>query len=235
MTHWLAAADTAIARWLLGPGHSADLSARIGELERSRARVVDSAETERRRIERDLHDGAQQRLVSLAMNLGRAKARFADDPDAARAIIDQAHAEAKQALTELRNLVRGVHPPVLADRGLDAAISGLAALSPVPVQVHIDLPARPPASVEAIAYFVVAEALTNVAKHAHATHAEVTVSRPGDVLEVLVRDDGRGGADPHGQGLAGLADRVAGVDGRLSVRSPAGGPTVIEVELPCAS
>jgi len=235
VTHWLAAADTAIARWLLGPGHSADLSARIGELERSRARVVDSAETERRRIERDLHDGAQQRLVSLAMNLGRAKARFADDPDAARAIIDQAHAEAKQALTELRNLVRGVHPPVLADRGLDAAISGLAALSPVPVQVHIDLPARPPASVEAIAYFVVAEALTNVAKHAHATHAEVTVSRPGDVLEVLVRDDGRGGADPHGQGLAGLADRVAGVDGRLSVRSPAGGPTVIEVELPCAS
>jgi signal transduction histidine kinase len=234
VTQGLTAADIAIARSLLGPGR-AELSARIGELEVSRARVVDSAEAERRRIERDLHDGAQQRLVSLAMNLGRAKARFAEDPDAARDIIDQAHAEAKQALTELRNLVRGVHPPVLADRGLDAAISGLAALSPVPVQVHIDLPARPPAPVEAIAYFVVAEALTNVAKHAHATQVEVSVGRRGDVLDVLVRDDGQGGADPHGQGLAGLADRVAGVDGQLSVRSPAGGPTVIEVELPCGS
>ena len=124
---------------------------------------------------------------------------------------------------------------MLSDRGLDAAISGLAALTPVPVRVNVDLPARPPAAVEAIAYFVVAEALTNVAKHARATHAEVAVRRHGDVLEVLIRDDGQGGADPHGQGLAGLADRVAGVDGRLSVRSPAGGPTVIEVELPCGS
>ncbi len=231
----LAAADTAVARYLIGPGGQADMSERIGELESSRARAVGSADAERRRIERDLHDGAQQRLVSLAMNLGRARARFADDPEGAKIILDQAHEEAKQALTELRNLVRGVHPPVLSDRGLDAAISGLAALSPLPVTVRASLPDRPSASAEAIAYFVVAEALTNVAKHARATRAEVEVSRHGNVLRVFIRDDGAGGADPRGQGLAGLADRLAGVDGRLSVHSPAGGPTVIEAELPCGS
>ncbi len=235
VTQALATADAAVARYLIGPGSQADMTERIGELERSRAQVVGSADAERRRIERDLHDGAQQRLVSLAMNLGRARARFADDPDGARIIIDQAHEEAKQALIELRNLVRGVHPPVLSDRGLDAAISGLAVLSPVPVTVRASLPARPSASTEAIAYFVVAEALTNVAKHARATRAEVEVSRHGDVLHVLIRDDGAGGADPQGQGLAGLADRLAGVDGWLTVRSPAGGPTVIEAELPCGS
>ena len=235
LTHGLAAVDTAVASYLIGPGGSTDQTERISELERSRARVVDSAEAERRRIERDLHDGAQQRLVSLAMNLGRAKARFADDPAAAKEIIDQAHTEAKEALAELRNLVRGVHPPVLTDRGLDAAISGLAAVCPVPVTVRADTGPRPSASSEAIAYFIVAEALTNVAKHAHASCADVSVSRHGDVLRVLIRDDGMGGADPHGQGLAGLADRLAGVDGRLSVRSPVGGPTVIEAELPCRS
>ncbi len=235
LTRGLASLDIAVARYLIGPGGSTDQTERITELEQSRARVVDAAEAERRRIERDLHDGAQQRLVSLAMNLGRAKARFADDPEAAREIIEQAHTEAKEALAELRNLVRGVHPPVLADRGLDAAISGLAALCPVPVTVHADAGPRPAASAEAIAYFVVAEALTNVAKHAHASRADVSVTRHGDVLRVLIRDDGVGGADPRGQGLAGLADRLAGVDGRLSVRSPAGGPTVIEAELPCRS
>jgi len=235
VTRGLASLDIAVARYLIGPGGSTDQTERITQLERSRARVVDAAEAERRRIERDLHDGAQQRLVSLAMNLGRAKARFADDPDAAREIIEQAHTEAKEALAELRNLVRGVHPPVLADRGLDAAISGLAALCPVPVTVQAGTGPRPPASAEAIAYFVVAEALTNVAKHAHASRADVSVTRHGDVLRVLIRDDGVGGADPRGQGLAGLADRLAGVDGRLSVRSPAGGPTVIEAELPCRS
>ncbi|MGO9216708.1 MAG: sensor histidine kinase [Streptosporangiaceae bacterium] len=235
VTRALAAADVAVARYLIGPGSQADMTRRIGQLERSRAQAVGSADAERRRIERDLHDGAQQRLVSLAMNLGRARARFADDPEGARAIIDQAHEEAKQALTELRNLVRGVHPPVLSDRGLDAAISGLAALSPVPVTVRASLTPRPAASAEAIAYFVVAEALTNVAKHARATRANVTVSRHGDVLRVVIGDDGIGGAGPQGQGLAGLADRLAGVDGRLSVRSPSGGPTVIEAELPCGS
>jgi signal transduction histidine kinase len=195
--------------------------------------VVDAAETERRRIERDLHDGAQQRLVSLAMELGRAKAKFASDPEAAEAIVSQAHEQAKEALTELRNLVRGVHPPVLSDRGLDAALSGLAALSPVPVSVSVDVPVRPSASVEAIAYFVVAEALTNIAKHSRATRAEVTVRRSGNVLKLVISDDGIGGANAAGQGLSGLAARVAGVDGRMAVTSPVGGPTVIEVALPC--
>jgi signal transduction histidine kinase len=229
----LAAADIAVAKRLLGP--RGDLAARVSELERSRERVVDAAEAERRRIERDLHDGAQQRLVALAMELGRAKAKFADDIDAARVIVDQAHAEAKEALTELRNLVRGVHPPVLTERGLDAALSGVAALCPVPVSVHVDVPVRPRAAVEAIAYFVVTEALTNVAKHSRASSAKVWVEGRGypGTLTVMVSDDGIGGADPAGAGLTGLADRVAGVDGKLTVESPSGGPTIIAAELPC--
>jgi len=235
VTQALALLDGAVAGRLLGPGRRADLTARIGELETSRAQVVDAAEHERRRIERDLHDGAQQRLVSLAMELGRARAKFGTDPQAAEEIVGQAHDQAKEALSELRNLVRGVHPPVLSYRGLDAALSGLAARCPVPVTVRVDLPERPPAAVEAIAYFVVAEALTNIAKHAHAAHAEVSVSRSGDLLLVVITDDGTGGADPAGQGLSGLAARVAGVDGRLSVISPAGGPTSIEAALPCGS
>ncbi len=222
MTRGLAVADAALARWLLGPRR--DLAARVAELEVSRERVVDAAETERRRIERDLHDGAQ-----------RAKARFADDIDAAAGLVDQAHAQAKEALTELRNLVRGVHPPVLTERGLDAALSGLAALCPVPVDVHVDVPVRPKSSVEAVAYFMVAEALTNVAKHSRASHAKVVVEGHGypGTLTVMISDDGIGGADAHSPGLSGLADRVSGVDGRLSVESPAGGPTIIAAELPC--
>jgi signal transduction histidine kinase len=235
VTRALAVADVVVTGWLIGSGDRAELTARIGELETSRARVIDAAEAERMRIERDLHDGAQQRLVSLAMDLGRAKAKFASDPEAAAAIVGQAHEQAKEALAELRNLVRGVHPPVLSDRGLDAALSGLAALSPVPVTVRVDLPVRPSASVEAIAYFVVAEALTNVAKHARASHAEVTVTRSGDLLRLVITDDGAGGADPRGQGLSGLAARVAGVDGQFRVTSPDGGPTSLEVVLPCAS
>jgi signal transduction histidine kinase len=228
-----AAADVAMTRWLLGP--PSDLAARVTELQVSRERVVDAAEAERRRIERDLHDGAQQRLVALAMELGRAKAKFAEDVDTARLLVDQAHAQAKEALTELRNLVRGVHPPVLTDRGLDAALSGLVALCPVPVTLHVEVPVRPKASVEAVAYFVAAEALTNVAKHSRASHAKVTVVGHGypGVLIVMISDDGIGGADPDGAGLSGLADRVSGVDGRLSVESPSGGPTIIAAELPC--
>jgi signal transduction histidine kinase len=233
LTRVVAAGDAVVARWLLGPGRRAGMAARIGELETSRARVVDAAETERRRIERDRHDGAQQRLVSLAMELGRARAKFGSDPEAAEAIVRQAHEQAKEALTELRNLVRGVHPPVLSDRGLDAALSGLAALSPVPVTVRVDLAERPPPPVEAIAYFVVAEALTNVAKHAKASRALVTVSRTGDLLNVAISDDGIGGASLAGRGLSGLAARTAGIDGRLLVTSPDGGPTVIEAVLPC--
>jgi signal transduction histidine kinase len=235
LVRWLGIADLAIARRLLGPDR---LAARVGELERSRAAVVVSAEEERRRIERDLHDGAQQRLVALAMQLGRARSRFATDPDGARALLDEAHSEAKAALAELRDLARGLHPAVLTDRGLDAALSGLAARSPVPVVVEVDPAAgdKPVPVVDAIAYFVVAEALTNVAKHSGATRAAVVVRRLDGMLRVVVSDDGVGGADPAlGTGLRGLADRVSGVDGRLHVDSPAGGPTVLTVELPCAS
>ncbi len=233
LTCGLAIADGVLARFLLGPRR--DLAARVTELEISRERVVDAAEAERRRIERDLHDGAQQRLVALAMELGRAKAKFADDLDAAKELVDQAHAQAKEALTELRNLVRGVHPPVLTDRGLDAALSGLAVLCPVPVDVHVDVPVRPKSSVEAVAYFMVAEALTNVAKHSRASHAKVVVEGHGypGTLTVMISDDGIGGADIDGPGLSGLADRVSGVDGRMSVESPVGGPTIIAAELPC--
>jgi signal transduction histidine kinase len=233
LTRGLATADTAMSRRLLGP--PSDLAARVREVEISRERVVDAAEGERRRIERDLHDGAQQRLVALAMELGRAQAKFADDPDAARVLVDQAHAQAKEALTELRNLVRGVHPPVLTERGLDAALSGLAALCPIPVDVHVDVPVRPRPAVEAVAYFMVAEALTNVAKHSRASRAKVLVEGHGypGTLTVMISDDGIGGANPGSPGLAGLADRVSGVDGRLSVESPSGGPTIIAAELPC--
>jgi len=231
-------AATILAGWtriVLGPGRRA-LSDRIGQLEQSRAVVIDAAEAERRRIERDLHDGAQQRLVAMTMELARAQARLAaEDPVAARELVDQAHGQAMAALAELRSLVRGVHPPVLSDRGLDAALSGLAALCPVPVTVDVDLATRPARAVEAIAYFVVAEALTNVAKHARAGHVHVGVRGDDRTMTVTVRDDGIGNADPAGAGLAGLAARVAAVDGRLAIDSPPGGPTLITAELPCAS
>jgi signal transduction histidine kinase len=172
----------------------------------------------------------------MTMELARAQARFdAEDPVAARTLVDQAHSQAMAALAELRNLVRGVHPPVLSDRGLDAALSALAALCPVPVTVDADLATRPAPAVEAIAYFVVAEALTNVAKHARASRVDVGVRGDGRTVSVTVRDDGIGNADPSGTGLAGLAARVAAVDGRLTIDSPPGGPTLITAELPCAS
>ncbi len=233
VTRSMAAVQVWVDRKLLGPTRRS-LTARVGELERSRSRMVVAADTDRRRIERDLHDGAQARLVSLAMELGRAKAHFDDDPEGAKVLLNQAHENAKTALVELRGLVRGVHPPVLSDRGLDAALSGLAAICPVPVNVRVELSKRPSATVEAVAYFVVAESLTNVAKHSGAARASVTVRSENDVLHVVVRDDGRGGAVLTGAGLAGLADRVQAVDGHLSIQSPVGGPTVIEVEIPCA-
>jgi signal transduction histidine kinase len=232
VTRSMAAVQVWVDRKLLGPSRRS-LAARVGELERSRSRMVAAADTDRRRIERDLHDGAQARLVSLAMELGRAKAHFDDDPEGAKALINQAHENAKTALVELRGLVRGVHPPVLSDRGLDAALSGLAAICPVPVTVQVEVLERPSATVEAVAYFVVAESLTNVAKHSGAASASVKVRSDGGLLRVVVRDDGRGGAVATGAGLAGLADRVQAVDGRLSINSPAGGPTTIAVEIPC--
>jgi signal transduction histidine kinase len=234
VTRALAATQVWVDRKLIGPSRRS-LAARVGELERSRSRMVVAADADRRRIERDLHDGAQARLVSLAMELGRARAHFDDDPERAKALVSQAHEDAKTALAELRSLVRGVHPPVLSDRGLDAALSGLAAICPVPVSVQVEVTKRPSATVEAVAYFVVAEALTNVAKHSGAGSATVSVRSDGDMLRVAVRDNGRGGAVLTGAGLAGLADRVQAVDGRLSVASPAGGPTLVEVEIPCVS
>jgi len=234
------ALDVVVVRGLLSGGH-AELSRRVETLQQSRARVLDSAEAERRRIERDLHDGAQQRLVALAMNLGRARGRFDSDPAGARELLDEAQSDAKQALAELRDLARGLHPAVLTDRGLDAALSGLAARCPVPVVLDVDLAADAEGracspTIEAIAYFVVSEALTNAAKHARAHRVEVSVRCDGPRLLLRVCDDGAGGAEMQpGGGLAGLADRVAGVDGVLRLDSPTGGPTELVVELPCES
>jgi signal transduction histidine kinase len=227
----LAAVQVAMARLLLEPSDRERLTARVDTLEQTRAGMVAAADAERRRIERDLHDGAQQRLVALAMTLGRAKAT--EDPDAARDLLDEAHRESKEALVELRNLARGIHPAVLTDRGLDAAVSALAARSPVPVAVEVDLPRRAAPTVEAIAYFVVAEALTNIAKHSQATRARLEVKIAGDELSVEVCDNGRGGADSGGSGLTGLRDRVRAVDGILMVVSPPGEGTTLRVELPC--
>lgn len=197
-----------------------------------------AAEAERRRVERDLHDGAQPRLVNLAMTLGMAKAKMETDPEAARAMIEEAHTEAKAAVNDLRQLARGIHPAVLTDRGLDAALSALAARSPAPVRVQVDLAERPPRAVESVAYFVVAEALTNVAKHAGASRVDVVVTREADTLRVVVMDDGRGGArishDSSHTGLAGLTERVRSARGHLTLTSPSGGPTILTVELPCA-
>jgi signal transduction histidine kinase len=178
----LSAVDARLARSLLGPSVTGALTKRVDQLVTSRQRVVDSVEAERQRMERDLHDGAQQRLVSLAMTLGRARSRLGDSEPAVKGLIEEAHAEAMQAIAELRDLTRGLHPPVLTDRGLDAAVSAVAARAPVPVRVDVQVDPRPSLTIEAIAYFVVTEALTNVAKHAQAARAEVRIRRIGDVL-----------------------------------------------------
>ncbi|MFI7425033.1 sensor histidine kinase [Nonomuraea sp. NPDC049684] len=229
ITAW-GGARGAIVRAVLAPAGS-----ELGEVMRSRARLVDAFETERRRIERDLHDGAQQRLVALSMTLGLARLDVPDDSPTAR-MLDVAHGEARQALAELRELIRGVHSQVLTDRGLGAAIRDVAGRSPVPVDVDADELGRLPAPVEVTAYYVVSEALANVARHSGATRAAVTARTAAGTLAVEVRDDGVGGADPaRGTGLTGLADRLAVVAGRLSVSSPPGGPTLVRVEIPCAS
>jgi len=234
LTSAVAALDARTARALLGPSRTEELERQVRRLAQTRAGVVDAADAERRRLERDLHDGTQQRLVSLAMNLGMARVE-ATTAELAKHAIAEAHEEAKAALTELRNLIRGLHPAVLEDRGLDAALSGVAARMPVPVRLTVDLPLRPPPVIEAIAYFVVSEALTNVAKHARATQAAVFVQRAGDRLHVIISDDGVGGADPaRGTGLAGLSKRASSVDGTFEIASPPGGPTLITVDLPCA-
>ncbi|KUJ70724.1 histidine kinase [Streptomyces albus subsp. albus] len=239
LAHWLAAAVVRLDRLavtaLLGPDPATALERRLENVLGSRTAAVEAADAERRRIERDLHDGAQQRLVSMAVGLGLAKATLTDLPEDARKVIDEAHQEAKNAIEELSSLVRGLHPQVLDDLGLDAALSGIAERAPFPVRLHVHVPERAAPTVEAVAYFVVSEALTNVAKHARATKAEVSVVRAGGALRLVIADDGVGGADPSGgTGLTGLAGRVGSVDGSLQISSPAGGPTVITVELPCA-
>ncbi|MFJ4206422.1 histidine kinase [Streptomyces sviceus] len=235
---WLAGAtartEARLAPGLLGPSRNERLRQRVEHLAESRTDLIEAIDSERRRIERDLHDGTQQRLVSLAVNLGLARATLTDLPDNARTAIDEAHREAKEAIAELNALVRGLHPAVLEDRGLDAALSGLAARVPLPVGLRVDIGERAAPVVESVAYFVVSEALTNVTKHARATRAEVTVERIGKVLRVNVTDDGSGGADASaGSGLNGLAKRVGSVDGTFRVSSPAGGPTTLTAELPC--
>jgi signal transduction histidine kinase len=210
----------------------AELQARLDELRESRARIVEAEDLARRKLERDLHDGAQQRLVGLALDLRLARSRLHDDPDRAAAILDQAQTELARATEELRELARGIHPAVLSDRGLGAAVDALAARAPFPVAVDAQVDGRLPNPVEAAAYFVVAEALTNVARHAAADHAEVGIRQDNARLRVEVRDDGEGGADPSGSGLRGLSDRVTALDGSLEINSRSGRGTTVRATIP---
>ncbi|MCX5422955.1 sensor histidine kinase [Streptomyces sp. NBC_00078] len=233
-TPWIVRALTMVDRLmvhgLLGPSR---LATRVVELESDRGVVVDTAAADLRRIERDLHDGAQARLVALAMDLGLAKEKLTEDPAAAARMVGEAHGEVKTALQELRDLARGIHPAVLTDRGLDAALSAVASRCTVPVQVEVDLAERPAPAIEGIAYFTVSELLQNISKHARATWAAVDVWRVEDRLMVQVVDNGVGGADTAGgSGLGGLTERLDAVDGILVVDSPVGGPTRVTAELP---
>ena len=246
-----ARADSALTRWLLSPSRGEQLRTQVDTLRATRDAAVRTADDERRRIERDLHDGVQPQLVALAMNLGMAQRRIDTDPDRAKELIGEAHEEAKRAIVELRNVIRDVHPAVLNERGLDPALSALAARSPLPVRVQVApdvADQRFPATIEAVAYFAVAEALTNVARHARADGASVDVwqgppseppigtAPPTVSLFVKVSDNGMGGAlAAPGSGLGGLRDRIAAVDGKMWVESPPGAGTAITVELPCGS
>jgi signal transduction histidine kinase len=212
-----------------------ELAERVGELTQSRRSVLEIQELELRRVERDLHDGAQARLVSLGMNLGLAEQMMDADPAQAKRLLTDARTSAGAALSDLRDLVRGIHPPVLADRGLEGAIRALVVTAPIPVEVTVDLPpAGLPDPLESAVYFAVAESIANVVKHSQARHAWVRVEHNADMLCVVVGDDGCGGADPErGTGLSGVANRLAAFDGTLSVVSPHGGPTILRVEVPC--
>ncbi|OEU97737.1 MULTISPECIES: sensor histidine kinase [Streptomyces] len=229
--HGVASLDAHLARRFAGGSEHEVLQRRIGELAASRAGVVEAVHDERRRIERDLHDGVQQRLVALGMLLGRA--RRDTDPARARELVLQAHAESQQALTELREVAWRVYPAVLDEDGLPEALETVAARAGIPVRLSARVGDGLPRTVRTVAYFVVAECVTNAVKHSGASSASVHVEQRGDGLEVRVEDDGRGGADPSGGGLLGLARRVAALDGHLTVHSPAGGPTRITAELPC--
>ncbi|WP_243713069.1 histidine kinase [Actinomadura sp. 6K520] len=215
--------------------HERRLTERVDVLTKSRVGVVDAHGAELQRIERDLHDGTQARLVSIAMQLGIARESLADDPDTVATLIQQAHETAEEAMAELRTVLQTIYPPILADRGLGGALTALAARSSVPVHIEFADVGTLPAAAEAVAYYVIAEALTNVSKHAAATRASLRVERADDVLSVEVTDDGRGGADEgRGTGITGIRRRVAALDGTVRLDSPPGGPTTLAVRMPCA-
>ncbi len=235
VTPWLLRGYAGLARTLLAPTAQAELAHRVYHLTQTRIETIDSGAAEIRRIERDLHDGAQARLVAVGMTLGAAEDLIGTRPDAARALLTEARASSALALAELRALVRGIHPPVLADRGLADAIRALALDSGLRVEVAADLPGRPPPPVESAAYFAVCELLANVSKHAGTRQAWIDLRHERGMLRVDVADDGSGGADPTGgTGLRGIERRVAAFDGILALNSPAGGPTVATMEIPCA-
>ncbi|MFB4307215.1 sensor histidine kinase [Actinomadura sp. GTD37] len=227
-------AHALFGRSLLAPTRSA-LAERVRRLTETRSETVDASAAELRRIERDLHDGAQARLVALSMNIGLAEEMMKHDPETARKLLAEARQASGSALTELRDLVRGIHPPVLAERGLDGAVRALALTLPLPVDVHVELPGRAEAPVESAAYFAVAEMLANVVKHSAARRAWIQIEHSGGRLLMIVGDDGAGGADPAaGGGMRGIERRLAAFDGTMAVTSPPGGPTVVTLELPCA-
>jgi signal transduction histidine kinase len=231
---WLLWLHAEFARFFLSPVRTAELQARVRQLAATRADVVGAQAAELRRIERDLHDGAQARLVSLAMAIGLAEDVVERDPVAAQRLLAEARESSGLALVELRHLVRGIHPPVLAERGLDGAVRALALTAPLPVEVHIAVPGRLPTPAESAAYFAIAETLANITKHSDARTASITVRHADGVLTALVRDDGAGGADPQaGTGLRGIERRLAAFDGTMTVSSPPGGPTLVTMELPC--
>ena len=230
---WLLKLHAAAASSLLSPSRK-EMAARVGQLTESRWDAVDASAAELRRIERDLHDGAQARLVALGMNIGFAEQVVRDNPDLALTLLAEARASSGQALSELRALVRGIHPPVLAERGLDGAVRALALSLPLPVELHIDLPGRLSAPVESAAYFAIAEALANVVKHSGANRAWVQLEYDRGRLIVIVGDNGAGGAHPRADGgLAGIERRLNAFDGMVAVTSPVGGPTQVTMELPC--
>jgi signal transduction histidine kinase len=238
VTPLLARSYARLARLILSPSARTRLVERVEELTETRAGALDAHAAELRRIERDLHDGTQARLVTVAMRLGLAEKGLTQnqDPDKAARLLHEALEGTEEAMAELRQVVRSIYPPILSDRGLDGAVSALVAAAPVPVTAEVEPGGRLPAAVEAAAYFVIAEALANVAKHARASHARVLVHRQDDTLHVTVRDDGRGGADEQaGTGLAGIRRRVAALDGAYRLSSSPGGPTELTVELPCGS
>ncbi|MFB7592062.1 sensor histidine kinase [Streptomyces sp. NPDC056169] len=220
---------------VLTPTHAERLAARVGELTRTRTDVLQAHGAELRRIERDLHDGTQARLVAIAMRLAVAGEILPQDPDAAAALVRQTRAEAEEAMTELRSVIRTIYPPVLADQGLAGALRTLATRAGVPTRIGVGELGEVPAAVEAVAYFAVTEALANIARHSRATEAAVRVARDGALLSVEITDDGTGGADAsRGSGLDGIRRRAAALDGTMGISSPPGGPTTVTVELPCA-